>query len=107
MAVSTIKSNTEIAETLVTTNYGIRVYFKKISGVRLLHVEGTPSGQIGTGGHTINLSGTIVEAPPRFLEKTLSLSTTNLYVLEFNIDRTIKIRPASSTNSYVNADFIY
>lgn len=106
MAVSKIRGRVDIPETLVTTNYGVRVFFKKISGIRILHIEGNPSGQIGGSGHSISLSGTVVETPPHFLVATQVLSSTNAYTIILD-GLTLKIQPFSSAGNYVSADLIY
>lgn len=106
MAVSTIRGRVDIPETLVTTNYGIRVFFKKINGIRMLHIEGNPSGQIGTAGHSISLSNTVVETPLHFLVATQVLTSTNAYTITLS-GLTLKIQPFSSATNYVSATLIY
>ena len=107
MAVSKIKTQGNYPLTKITRNYGIDILFKKVNGIRFLHVLGNPDGQIGTGGHTISLADTIVEAPDVFMTETQRSSASNSYFIQFGINKSVKIEPISSTKDYVNATFVY
>jgi hypothetical protein len=99
-------TKTNVSRRLIKTNYGISVLYQKINGVRILHIEGNPSGQIGTGGHTISLSDTIADSDPYYRVITQSVSANNAYAISL-LNNSITIKPYSSTTAYVNATFVY
>lgn len=97
---------TNVGRRLIKTNYGISVFYQKINGVRILHIEGNPSGQIGTGGHTISLSDTIADSDAFYRVITQSVSANNTYAISL-LNNSITIKPYSPTSAYVNATFVY
>lgn len=95
-----------VAMQKVTTNYGISVYYKKICGVRIVHIEGNPSGQIGTSGHTFALNSAIVDSDPYYRVVTQAVTANNNYTISLQ-NNTVKITPNTAATAYVNATFVY
>ena len=96
----------EVPNFLVTTNYGIRVYYRKSCGVRILHIEGNPSGSIGTGGHSFTITDARVDSDAFYRVITQAVSTSNFYSISLQ-NNVVTIKPVSSTTAYVNATFVY
>ena len=92
--------------TQVTSSYGFNVYYKKLFGIHLLHVDGNSAGAVGTDGHEFTIPN--IEATPYFLVQTGYVGTTN-YRAELYISNKIKILPTASlpSNSYINVTFVY
>ncbi len=92
--------------TQVTSSYGIRVYYKKIFGLHIVHIDGNSAGAIGTGGHEFTIPD--IEASPYFLVQTGYIGSTN-YRAELYTSNNVKILPTASlpSNSYINVTFVY
>lgn len=96
----------EVPNFLVTTNYGIKVYYRKTCGIRILHIEGNPSGSIGTGGHSFTITDARVDSDAFFRVISQDINASNYYTISL-LNNTIKIAPGASINAYVNATFVY
>ena len=96
----------EVPNFLVTTNYGIRVYYRKSCGIRILHIEGDPSGSIGTSGHSFTITDARVDSDIFYRVITQGINASNFYTISL-LSNTITIKPVASTSAYLNATFVY
>lgn len=94
--------------TLVTTNYGIDVFYKNQAGVRILWFVGDADGNIGGSGHTFDLPST-VDSPEGYL-KGIGFSGSQAYALTI-YGRSVKIVAVDgstmSGNPYINTTIVY
>lgn len=104
--IQSIKTSLEVPNFLVTTSYGIRVYYRKSFGIRILHIEGNPSGSIGTSGHSFTITNAMVDSDSFYRAITQTLSSSNFYTISLH-NNTITIKPIASATAYVNATFVY
>lgn len=108
MASGMIYSLTEYKNEEVASSYGLKAYYTKQAGVRILHISGDASGDIGTSGHQFTVSND-VELPPDYL-KICGFVGDHPFVITLN-GRTVKITPLNGQpitgNPYINATFIY